>query len=80
MRIQNIFDPNGLDDPNGECPAKEVKLIQRVKIFISLLKRSSSSETRTGSLDRVSSLEILGLPMSPSEWVRSSNIRGEWTG
>ena len=22
--IKNILDPDGLDDPNGECPAKEV--------------------------------------------------------
>ena len=31
-------------------------------------------------MDRVSSLEILGPPMSPSEWVRLSNIRGDGLG
>jgi len=24
LKLQDIFDPYGLDDPNGECPAKEV--------------------------------------------------------
>ena len=69
LNIKNILDPDGLDDPNGECPAKEV--IENCPEYFPQLKRNvrfSCSETKTDISARVSSLEPPGLPISPSEW------------
>ena len=60
LRIQDLFDPYGLEDPNGECPAKEVVLIRTLQV--TKLVRFSGLETKTDTSGRVSSLGTLDLP------------------